>query len=1144
LKALKGLINTSATSWRLFENFSPGINLVVVPNLSWAYDIQDNLNSFAVELPCFVFPEMETDLLRNRGVSERRRIERISFFSGIKLKTPGVYILCAEALCQKTPSLPFWDKCSHFLKINDTLSCTDLAAKLLNLGYENTELVEKPFQYAMRGSIIDVFTPLNERPMRIELFGDEVESIHSFFPDSQRRDSVAESLFIPPAREFIFPVDDAKRTLVKSQIRGIVDEEAWERSSRNELLERIELRSFFPSIDYWSSIISKEFFNEDPWEIIFAQANSIHLCEPPQSFVATQKAKNLQTRDFETAYIEGEWIPPKAFFFLEDESLNILEESKDLLTFTYEKHLDGGLGQISTMDSLISKLANSRSDSNENPLKNVAEILKAESNGRFFIFLSTSSDYERLKFLLGHYGLELNLFSSLKEAISSEKRFSCLLGTMAAPFRDESTSFNFLNDEQILGTKKKHLASRQISSAKRISEINTNTSFLGLKAGSHVVHKDHGIAKYLGLKTMSLNGVVSEFIELEYSDGKVFLPVIRLSLIQKYAGGEKVNLDRLSTRSWEQKKKKAKKELRSIAGELLDLYAKRKLAKAPIIDADKQKIETFAASFPFTETQDQLQAIEESIKDLKGPSPMDRLICGDVGYGKTEVAIRATFSAISAGFQACVLVPTTLLAAQHYKSFADRLGSFGFKVALLSRFTSKEDSKKAREGLENGSLNVIIGTHRVLSSDIKFKRLGLLVVDEEQRFGVTHKEKVKRLKANVHVLTMTATPIPRTMNMAMSGIRDMSIIATPPQSRLSVRTHVARKKKALIVDAVTREISRDGQVFFVHNRVKDIEKVYNELKELFPKYTITYVHGQMNEKQLEERMLAFYEGKTQILITTSIIESGLDVPNANTLIIDRADMFGLAQLYQMRGRVGRSDKRAFAYLLIPEQARITRDAEERLSVLESYQELGSGFHIASHDLDLRGSGDLLGRSQSGQMSALGFETFNEILQECVSEVKGEHLDESIDPEINIPIDMTIPEDYIHEVNLRLLFYRRLSSVRSESEVHEIEQEIEDRFGSAPESVKNLLIAMELKCVLRRLMVRTLSSGKSGLLLSFDSSTPVKPIKLVEQIRKFPKHFHLYPDGRLALLNVGAVSEPKKLLRGVEAALSQIESWCE
>ena len=637
-----------------------------------------------------------------------------------------------------------------------------------------------------------------------------------------------------------------------------------------------------------------------------------------------------------------------------------------------------------------------------------------------------------------------------------------------------------------------------------------------LAVGDFVVHVEHGIGKYLGLVHKQVGSLTVDLLAVEYAGGdKLYLPVYRLNQVQKFMGGEGApKLDRLGGQTFAKTKSRVAKQLRQMADELLRLYAERRAVVGDALPPADDDYRAFEATFPFDETADQARAIAEVAGDLEAPRPMDRLVCGDVGFGKTEVAIRAAFRAATAGKQVAVLCPTTVLAQQHFRNFESRMASYPITVRAMSRFQGREEQNETLRGIRDGTVDIVIGTHRLLSKDIHFKRLGLLVVDEEQRFGVTHKERIKALKTNVDVLTLSATPIPRTLQMAVSGLRDMSIITTPPVDRRAIRTIVTRHDEKVLRDAVEREMARGGQIFYVYNRVEGLYERAARLSELVPSARLCVCHGQMSEQALEQTMLDFVEGRYDVLCATAIIESGLDIPRANTIIIDRADMFGLAQLYQLRGRVGRARERAYCYLMVPPPNALTDEARTRIEALERHTELGSGFQIASLDLELRGAGDLLGPDQSGTVASVGFELFCQMLEEAVNELRGEVTVHDVDPEMVFDAEALLPEDYISDVGVRLSLYKRLASASSPDEVSDLAGEIEDRFGPPPAEARRLVHLMRLKTELRKLRVLACEASARMVTLHLRDDTPLDPAKIMKLVQ--PKHspYKLSPDMRL------------------------------
>lgn len=1159
---LANISSSTAVSWELCKflkrkNLHDSACLILVPDNQAAFQLRDDLEFFSPTLKSYFLPAFETDLLRNRGPSIEKRVERLAFFTALHMELwrqePSVFFVSVESLNQLAPKPSFWTK--NTVKISKGAECSrsDLAKKLLDLGYLSAELVEQPTQYAVRGSIIDAYSPLLDNPVRLELFEDVVQSIRLFHPDSQRKIAELEHVYFPPAREFLFVDDPKVNEKIRSDLRKILDDDDWLKKDREAFLTRIDQKSFFSSVDYWGPLLDRASYPQDFSTPLFEK---FAFCIEPQSIEAALIGHRVELeKNFLTSHIEAEWVPkadhfctPKAAIakqipaFLTNADLFSSVSSLGPAAQTHEKLFSA----VHTHHLLSSRLQSKLSVHAEGPVEEFSQELAVWKNSGLKIVLiaNNSTQLERLEFLLSPYQISFSVCPSWTEALSSTHPITACTGTLTEGFSDVESKLVAFTDEELFGSRKKR-SPRKTSQGR--AAFHQDFALLDLKPGDLVVSKEHGIGRFLGLKLMSPAGFPTELLEIEYKDSaKLFVPVTRLNTIQKHSSStDAAALDRLGGSTWEQKKSRVKKHLQSLAGELLHLYSLRAMAKGPEICPPEKPVLEFAAGFAFEETPDQMKAIEETLRDLRGPRPMDRLVCGDVGYGKTEVAIRAAHAAVCAGYQVALLCPTTILAAQHENTFRRRFTPLGIVVAGASRFKTSKEIKETFEKLKTKKCDIVIGTHKLLSHDVGFANLGLLVIDEEQRFGVAHKEKIKKLRSNVHILSMTATPIPRTLNMAMGGLKDLSIITSPPLNRLSVRTHVSRKKEELLREAIEFEVKRGGQIFYVHNRVQTIGKELEYLKKIVPKTCeISCVHGQMDEKVIEERMLDFYEGRSQILLATSIIESGLDVPNANTLIVDRADTFGLAQLYQIRGRVGRSNQRAYAYFLIPEKGKITDDAEERLSILDAYQELGSGFHIASYDLEIRGSGDILGREQSGQLSSIGFDAYMELLQECVAEIKGEQLQHKIDPEIQIGLDTTIPESFIPEFGLRLVFYRRLAAADDDHEISHIEEELEDRFGSFPQSVKNLIHSMRIKCQLRRLGVRGLSAGKNGYSVAFDSSTKVNPAKMVRAVQKYPAHFQLSPEGRLLIKRPSNTNETEKIMRGVESALSEVESWLE
>jgi transcription-repair coupling factor (superfamily II helicase) len=686
-----------------------------------------------------------------------------------------------------------------------------------------------------------------------------------------------------------------------------------------------------------------------------------------------------------------------------------------------------------------------------------------------------------------------------------------LIGDISRGFRLPDSRLILIAEEELFG---KRVRRRGVSEVRKKQIL---ASLAELKPGDFMVHIDHGIGLYRGLQHISAGGVGGDFLLLEYVGGdKLYLPVDRLGLVQRYVGpeGSSPGLDKLGGVGWEKSKGKARKNIEELAGELLEIYAKRQISEGFSFSPPDEMYREFEASFAWEETPDQLSAIQDVLADMQHSKPMDRLVCGDVGYGKTEVALRGAFKSALDGKQVGILVPTTILAQQHYETFHERLKDYPVTVEVLSRFRSPKEQKNILERLKKGNIDIIIGTHRLLQKDVAFKDLGLLIIDEEQRFGVKDKERLKAFRAVVDVMTLTATPIPRTLYMSMMGIRDLSIIDTPPVDRLAVKTFVSRFSEELIREAVMRELRRGGQIFFVHNRVQTIAKRAELLAQLVPEAKIAVGHGQMAEHELEKVMLGFMHGETNLLLCTTIIESGLDIPNANTLIVDHADKFGLSQLYQLRGRVGRSTQRGYAYLLIQGEGAISSDARERLRILQDISELGAGFRIATHDMEIRGAGDMLGSRQSGTVTEIGFELYNQMLEETICRMRGEEMTERVEPEINLKVPAFIPEAYVKDSGQRLVIYKKLTQADCEEDVLDVQNEVMDRFGKYPLATSYLFEIMKLRVMLKKLLVRQIDFSGKTIVISFHPRTPAKPDTIIGMMKSEPKNFQFTPDYKL------------------------------
>ncbi len=867
----------------------------------------------------------------------------------------------------------------------------------------------------------------------------------------------------------------------------------------------------------------------------------IFLEEPPELEKELARFWEEGQEYWQHALARGEFWPKPAELFLPEEEFADLSRAFSRVAF---QGLEVGEKEQATAVLRLETEANERlrsellaSKSEEGILQLLAQRIRSGAEKGVITLLTCSGmrSAQRLEEMLTRHALSVQTlrkpFSSWTPADSAGWNVTLLIGDLSRGFVFPQAGLMLITESELFGDKRP----RKRSAVPR--KDHALAAFSELTADDYVVHMDHGIGIYRGLMKLTLGEEEHDFLLIEYQGGdKLYLPVYRLNLVHKYVGSgeDGPRVDKLGGTSWEKAKQRVKHSLRELAEDLVKLYAARTVVKGHAFAAPDEFFREFEASFEYEETPDQMKAIEDVQADMDREKPMDRLVCGDVGFGKTEVALRSAFRAMMDGKQVAVLVPTTVLAQQHFRTFSRRFTPYPFRVEMLSRFRSRAEQKQILEDLAKGKVDLVIGTHRLLQRDVSFKDLGLLVIDEEHRFGVRHKEKLKHMRSNVDVLTLTATPIPRTLQMSLGGIRDLSVIETPPEDRLAIRTYVTEFDEEVIRDAIRRELRRGGQIFFVHNRVQSIPAMEKLLRRLVPEARLAIAHGQMAERDLERVMLAFVRKEVDLLLTTTIIESGLDFPSANTIIINRADKLGLAQMYQLRGRVGRSKERAYAYLLVPGLASMGSDARKRLEALQEVTELGSGLKLAMHDLEIRGAGALLGDAQSGHVAAVGFDMYLQILEQAVQELKGEEVVVEVEPEIDLPIPAFIPGDYVEDINQRLVFYRRFSSAKTEEEVQEIGEELRDRYGPFPQVLENLLEVMNLKLLLKKGKVRRVSAEKERVILAFDPNSPIDPKRLVAAVAQGRGKREFTPDQRLKLRPVergwkGMLEEIKKLL---------------
>ncbi len=1063
-------------------------------------------------------PPFEFDYYRGLLLSPEKLYERtVALYHLLNAPDGKIFVTTVASLLQKTFVPEEFLRATHILKPNDEMDRDDFIKKLVEAGYQRQPTSLDPGTFSVRGGVVDIFCPLYPEPFRLEMFGDLIEEIRFFDPKSQLSQEKVEEVSIIPVGISLVPHAE-EFDAAQAKIKERLDNLGISRVKRDIILASVKNGTVTVESSYLFPLLSNgssSLFEFLPKESLVIWDGRDKIFETAKELDCPRYLKHHE--EFEK---QGTAIAAFSDLFLSLDDLKVEMNKKETLYFeTFEAGEKESLKACTLINEQLT-LRMTKDAPSHLPIEIYAKKLKdwMDEGYRIHIACHTKNHADRVEMLFEPHQLRCVQHAEdeapLKSLFTSDFRVLNLwLGLIGSSRIFPTLKLILISEEELFGSKKR--ASRSASwSGSDSSRLLSH--FRDLKAGDYIVHKEFGIGKYLGLKSMDFQGMPNDYVMLEYKDGdKLYIPVYRLNIIQKYVGGESSNvtMDKLGGDSWKKTKSKAQRAVAEMAEEFLRVHAKRKLIPAHAFSKSDAEYLQFEMGFPFDETPDQLKAIQDVMKDLSKSHPMDRLICGDVGYGKTEVAMRAAFRAVLDSKQVAVLVPTTVLAFQHYENFKKRFQGSAARVEIVSRMRSAGENRKVLDQLKEGKVDVIIGTHRLLSSDIDFKDLGLLIIDEEHRFGVIHKEKLKKMSESIHVLSLTATPIPRTLNMAMAGIKDISIITTPPPDRLAVRTFVCRSSDEILKESISNELARDGQIFFVHNRIESIHEVGENLKRILPNITYEVVHGQMDGEELEKKMLAFYKGDFQILLTTTIIESGLDIPRANTIIIDRADCFGLAQLYQLRGRVGRSERRAYCYLLIPGENDMTDEAKERLQVLQRYTELGSGFHIASHDLEIRGTGDLLGKDQSGQLNAIGVDLYFELLEEALRSLRGEEAKVEIEPEINLRLAAFFPSDYLPDISERLSIYRKMSEAEGEETISELESEIRDRFGTPPEEVLNLLGLMTIKIYLKRLHVTKMNSGPKKTSIQFADTTPASPDKLVKLVQKNPKLYQLTPDAK-------------------------------
>jgi len=1066
-------------------------------------------------------------------------------------------ITSVDTLLQKTVPRNVLARAVDIVINGENLDRDLLISRLNANGYIRTSLVEEPGDYAVRGGILDIFSPNYDNPVRIELFGDLVESLRYFSAVTQRgTDEMEEAVIIPPNEVIL---EKAAMPDVVSRLRQAGGDSGLPPARIKGYIEQLREHGRFPGIE---SLLSIAYGEKLDSLLDYLPEETIFFMERPGELRSGAATLNLHAlENYENAKREQKLCVPPESIYLKWDDVQTAVEQKSRVVFrelilkspsapsedpygssVREPSLNPGSAlsfNLNFKDNLSLSSQLKREGVHENILQPLAEWFISNSKRGFAAVAVCTSEAQadRLISLLKPYGVAPQLLEHLDLNRAPRPSIYYMVGNLSSGFVHDESKLAIITDQEIFGVKKR-IVNRSSRRAK--------SSFITpeeLKEGDIVVHLEHGLGRYEGLKTIKLDGLSGDFIQIAYKDDdRLYLPVDRMEMVEKYLGvdGYTPILDKIGGKSWTRAQAKAKKEVEKMAGELLKLYAERRVKNGHAFSPSDGYYNEFQASFPYDETPDQLKAIEDVLADMEDETPMDRLVCGDVGYGKTEVAIRAAFKAVNDGKQAAVVVPTTILAEQHLHTFRERFKGWPVTVEALSRFRTAKEQRHILSNLESGKIDVVIGTHRLLQKDVSFKSLGLVVIDEEQRFGVKHKEALKAKRSTVDVLALTATPIPRTLHMSLTGMRDISVISTPPEDRQAIISYISEYDDAIVADAIKKELSRGGQIFFIHNQIETIFKMAETLQKLVPDVRVAVAHGRLPEANLEKVMVDFINRQIDLLVCTTIVESGLDIPSANTMIINKADRFGLAQIYQLRGRIGRGEEQAYAYMFVSDENHLSRDAQKRLSALMEHRDLGSGFQIAMKDLQIRGSGSALGASQSGHIAAVGYDMFLKLLDEAVSDLKGKPVVPSLEPEINITMSAHIPEDYVQSIEQRLTIYRRLSQMSEVSEITNMQKELIDRFGKLPEEGLNMLLKIMLRILAVKAGVKKMDITTSSIVLVFSELHQRRPFGRAVPMHSVNGFEYEYTAENAIKINLGArnkkisraLVETKKILKEI------------
>ena len=1096
--------------------------LLITYNEIQAKQILEIIENFEKE-KAVLFPKKEIVTYDFVAESKDLPYERIETLNKIKDKKNLIVVTTIEALMQKLPPKEILFKNILEFKVGDIYNLEELKKTLVNLGYSRCEFIEGRGQFSVRGGIVDI--SINETlGVRIEFWGDEVDSIRNFNITSQRSINTLDKIKIYPAHEFV--LDNSIDEICKKITKKLVEENQEETIKKD--IEQIKSGNYISKIDKYFN----EFYDKQSTLLEYLNDNYLIILDEISKIEARQRNILQDNSNLIKNLIEKEKIIPEALENIISIDLNQLENEKSVIYFEKQDIVTNRQAEKYTFNY---RQINYYKSEIENLFEDIKRWNKEQKS--IYVMVSTKEKAKKLKEILEKEEIACTIDEKLDKTIivkSTEKIVTITIGKLPNGFENfEINQVVVSADELIEGKKKKTFANKAYKEGEKVV-------FADLEIGDYVVHKNYGIGIFIGVNTITADGTTKDYIKLKYKDDAIlYVPTSQLDSIRKYVGGDAINppINSLGSKDWIKTKEKVKKNLRAVAKELIELYAKREKAKGYAFSKDTPWQSQFENSFPYQETDDQLRCIEEVKKDMENQRPMDRLLCGDVGYGKTEVAIRAAFKAVMDHKQVAYLVPTTVLAQQQYEEFRDRMAEFPIKVDILNRFKSKKYQDEVVKKLKLGEVDIVIGTHRMLSKDVEFKDIGLLIIDEEHRFGVKAKEKIKEYKSNIDVLTMTATPIPRTMHMSIVGIRDMSVIYEPPHNRKPVQTYVLEYDQEVIKEAITKELERDGQVFYIYNRVDTIQKKADEISRLVPEAKVSYAHGRMSGNQIEEIMQDFIDKKSNVLVCTTILESGIDIANANTIIVENADRMGLAALYQIRGRVGRSDRQAYAYITYRKDKMLSEEADKRLKAIKEFTEFGSGFKIAMRDLEIRGAGSLLGEIQSGHLEQVGYDTYCNLLDEVVKEMQGTEIESDIDIQIDLNVTSYIPDEYIEDSAQKIEIYQNIALCRKEEDIQNVVDEIIDRFGNMPAELENLLDIARIKYLAKPFSISKIASKRTAVVFTFEQSK--YEIDLQKLLKTYKNRIKFSPGIKTMItLEIGTTNE-RQILNDVTEFLKQL-----